>query len=314
MSLKTCGRATKKWKGRGRRMKHKLLVLLEEMSCCGKKRMPVVTTILGVVAIVMVLYLRCNYGTKTVEAYQTIAYGGITVQSQEQLMKIPNLQPEKNEKATEVKLTNQELAKDTLLGVESLPNKTGIKYTIYDYLQSWSAMQEQEETIPSFQRVQQQNEEIIEEQKAEKKIKKASKKKTAESPKRISLTEKEKSVLLRIVEAEAGDEDVEGRMLVANVVLNRVKCKTEFPNDVENVVFECTNGVYQFSPILDGRYWEVEISEKTEQAVERVLAGEDFSKGALYFMAREYADQDNVRWFDSSLTWLFRHGNHEFFK
>ena len=116
------------------------------------------------------------------------------------------------------------------------------------------------------------------------------------------------------MEAEATGEDVKGRMLVANVVLNRVKCKTEFGNNVTDVVFERTNGVYQFSPVQDGRYWSVNISDKTKEAVERVLQGEDYSKGALYFMAREYADSDNVVWFDSSLTWLFSHGVHEFFK
>lgn len=161
--------------------------------------------------------------------------------------------------------------------------------------------------------VEQQNVEAMMAQDIEKnaKIQKSVKKKKKRT---ISLSKKDKDVLLRIVEAEATGEDIKGRMLVANVVLNRVKCKTEFPDNVTDVVFEYSNGVYQFSPIEDGRYWSVEISDKTRTAVERVLCGEDASKGALYFMAREYAQSDNVEWFDSSLTWLFRHGTHEFFK
>ena len=130
----------------------------------------------------------------------------------------------------------------------------------------------------------------------------------------ISLSEQDYSVLLRIVEAEATDEDVKGRMLVANVVLNRVNCTTEFPDNVTDVVFDTTGGVYQFSPIEDGRYWSVEISDKTREAVHRVLCGEDESQGALYFMARQYADADNVVWFDSSLSYLFAYGQHEFFR
>ncbi len=42
-------------------------------------------------------------------------------------------------------------------------------------------------------------------------------------------------VFLRIVEAEAGTEDLKGRILVANVILNRVK-NDEFPDTVTDVV------------------------------------------------------------------------------
>ncbi|WP_205839245.1 cell wall hydrolase [Velocimicrobium porci] len=130
---------------------------------------------------------------------------------------------------------------------------------------------------------------------------------------RIQLSNTDKNVLLRIVEAEATGEDIKGKMLVANVILNRVK-DDEFPDSVEKVVFQKESGVYQFSPIKDGRYYKVSISKSTRTAIERVLNGEDESKGALYFMSRRQAARHNVRWFDSSLTWLLEHGTHEFFK
>lgn len=130
---------------------------------------------------------------------------------------------------------------------------------------------------------------------------------------RIQLSNTDKNVLLRIVEAEATGEDIKGKMLVANVILNRVK-DDEFPDSVEKVVFQKESGVYQFSPIKDGRYYKVSISNSTRTAIERVLNGEDESKGALYFMSRRQAARHNVRWFDSSLTWLLEHGTHEFFK
>lgn len=130
---------------------------------------------------------------------------------------------------------------------------------------------------------------------------------------RIQLSNTDMNVLLRIVEAEATGEDIKGKMLVANVILNRVKDK-EFPSSVEGVVFQKESGVYQFSPIKDGRYYKVSISKGTRQAVERVLNGEDESKGALYFMSRRQAASHNVRWFDSSLTRLMAYGTHEFFK
>ena len=141
----------------------------------------------------------------------------------------------------------------------------------------------------------------------------ASKKKKSENTPQIKISEQDKKVLLRIVEAEATGEDMQGKMLVANVVLNRV-ADDEFPDNITDVVFQRKGGKCQFSPISDGRYWDVTISEDSKEAVERVLNGEDSSQGALYFMAREYADSDNVKWFDDDLTWLFKHGVHEFFK
>ena len=128
----------------------------------------------------------------------------------------------------------------------------------------------------------------------------------------LLITEEDKEVLLRIVEAEATCEDVKGRMLVANVILNRVVSK-KFPNSIAEVVFQNNGVTYQFAPIKDGRYWTVEISDKTREAVERVLAGEDYSQGALYFAARKLANKDAMSWFDRDLKYLFKHGVHEFF-
>lgn len=127
------------------------------------------------------------------------------------------------------------------------------------------------------------------------------------------LSKEDLEVLLRIVEAEAGCEDEEGKLLVANVVLNRMN-HIKFPNTVSEVVFQRENGVTQFSPISDGRFYSVKISNETVEAVGRALEGEDISQGALYFAAREYADNDKMKWFDDHLSFLFEYGGHEFFK
>ena len=129
----------------------------------------------------------------------------------------------------------------------------------------------------------------------------------------LAYPEAEVSVLERIVEAEAGGEDADGKLLVANVVLNRVRDEA-FPDTISEVVFQRTGGVTQFSPVANGRFEAVTISEESKEAVERALLGEDISDGALYFVARKHADQSKVRWFDENLTPLFQHGGHEFFK
>lgn len=142
---------------------------------------------------------------------------------------------------------------------------------------------------------------------------KRKKKKSAKNKNEISLTKKEKEVLLRIVEAEATGEDIMGRMLVANVVLNRVKSSI-FPDNVVDVVYANSDGIYQFSPISDGRFWQVSISSKTRRAVKRVLQGEDYSEGALFFMARRSARSSSVNWFETHLTMVKQYGGHEFYK
>lgn len=129
---------------------------------------------------------------------------------------------------------------------------------------------------------------------------------------KIKVTQSEYDNLLRLVEAEAGGEDLIGKMLVANVVLNRVEDK-HFPNSINEVIFQTNKGVAQFSPISDGRFYTIKVSNETIEAVNLVLQGEDNSRGALYFAARKLASEENMRWFDEKLNSLFVHGGHEFF-
>ena len=126
------------------------------------------------------------------------------------------------------------------------------------------------------------------------------------------LSEADYEVLLRIVQAEAGSEDEKGKMLVAGVVLNRME-NSRFPDTVKEVVFQNEKGVYQFSPVANGSYYSVTVSEETREAVDKVLSGEDITGGALYFAARKYADEEKMQWFDRCLTRLFAYGGHEFY-
>ena len=128
----------------------------------------------------------------------------------------------------------------------------------------------------------------------------------------MTLSEHDYQILCRIVEAEAGGEDINGRILVANVILNRMESPI-FPGTVEGVVFQKSGGTFQFSPIRGGRYYRVKVSDETIEAVERALLGEDYSEGALYFVSRKGAAPDKMRWFDNHLTRLFQYGGHEFF-
>lgn len=122
-------------------------------------------------------------------------------------------------------------------------------------------------------------------------------------------TESDYNVLLRIVQAEAGGCDMKGKILVVNVILNRVE-SDEFPDTITDVVYEKR----QFSPVSNGSINRCKVEEETVEAVDRALAGEDYSEGALFFMNRRASSGSNVRWFDTHLDYLFQHGGHEFFK
>ncbi|MBQ8327482.1 MAG: cell wall hydrolase [Lachnospiraceae bacterium] len=126
------------------------------------------------------------------------------------------------------------------------------------------------------------------------------------------ITDEDYTTLLKIVEAEAGGEDYTGKLLVANVVLNRVKDES-FPDSITEVVYQTSNGRAQFSPVGSGRIEKVTVSEETITAVTDALNGADESEGALYFAARKYADPDKMQWFDEKLLFLFAYGGHEFF-
>lgn len=133
------------------------------------------------------------------------------------------------------------------------------------------------------------------------------------SNKKVTLLSKtDYKALIKIVEAEATGEDITGKIMVANVVMNRVRSK-RFPSSIYKVVHQKIKGKAQFSPISDGRYYSVPVKKSTYEAVERALKGEDYSNGALFFVARSIASEDAVSWFDRALKKVAQHGTHEFF-
>lgn len=122
------------------------------------------------------------------------------------------------------------------------------------------------------------------------------------------MPEEEYETLLQIVEAEATGADLTSKMMVASVVLNRVKDE-HFPDTISEVVWQDS----QFQPVSDGRYYTVTVTGETIEAVDRVMEGEDPSQGALFFFSRDSSESQNITWFDSSLVPLFEYGGHEYF-
>lgn len=130
----------------------------------------------------------------------------------------------------------------------------------------------------------------------------------------MDLTENEIYLLAKINECEAGNQNIETRMLVVLTVLNRVK-SDKFPGTIEEVIKENHNGVYQFSPLVQGGSWYyTEPSDDAYKAVdlvtEELFNGVDTSDGSLYF--ESCSDEDN--WHSRNLEYLYQSGDIRFYK
>lgn len=124
----------------------------------------------------------------------------------------------------------------------------------------------------------------------------------------IDLSEDDYYWLCQIVEAEAGNQDDIGKILIVNVIANRINSDI-FPSTVKDVVFQHKGSVYQFEPVKNGRINRVTATSDTINCVDRALAGEDYSQGALFFTMRT----SKYSWFNQSLRLLFVHGDHYFY-
>lgn len=95
-------------------------------------------------------------------------------------------------------------------------------------------------------------------------------------------TEEDLYWLSRIVESEAPQEPYEGKLAVANVVINR-KDSSGFPNSIKDVIFDTAGGFYQFSPVLDGSIYNTP-SEESIQAAKEALEGNNNIGESLFFL------------------------------
>jgi N-acetylmuramoyl-L-alanine amidase len=97
----------------------------------------------------------------------------------------------------------------------------------------------------------------------------------------------ELELLATLVEAESGNQDLKGKRLVADVVLNRVE-NEDYPNSITEVIYRD----YQFSTVLDGALdragWN--ISDESFEAVRiEVLESEErLDEDILFFTYGEY--------------------------
>ena len=103
----------------------------------------------------------------------------------------------------------------------------------------------------------------------------------------ITLSNEEKDLFARLVEAEAKGESYEGKVAVATVVLNRLG-SPEFPDTVTSVINEVVGSAYAFSPVQNGEI-NKPASDDSERAVDEALTRKDRLYDSIYFYNPEIA-------------------------
>lgn len=124
----------------------------------------------------------------------------------------------------------------------------------------------------------------------------------------ISISDEEKDLFARLVEAEAKGESYEGKVAVATVVLNRVE-SPYFPNTITGVISEVVGDAYAFSPVQNGEI-NNPASDEAIRAVEESLTRQDRLNDCIYFYNPDIATDNWIRTREVVTTI----GNHVFAK
>ncbi len=95
------------------------------------------------------------------------------------------------------------------------------------------------------------------------------------------VTEKDIELIAKLINAEARGENYLGQVAVGAVILNRLT-SGQFPGSVSGIVFQKTNGVYQFTPVRDGSI-NLKPNDAAVKAAKAAVTGVDPTGGALYF-------------------------------
>lgn len=121
------------------------------------------------------------------------------------------------------------------------------KYPVIDKVDDWYKIKVEDENIEGYvksehvelivtfkEAISKQEEERLQELKAEEKVKKEAVIKRREN---CDYTEDDLKLLACLVHAEAGTQNYEGKLAVANVVINRVK-SSKYPNTIKGVIYQ----------------------------------------------------------------------------
>ena len=129
----------------------------------------------------------------------------------------------------------------------------------------------------------------------------------------VKYTQEELKLLACLVHAEAGNQSYEGKLAVANVVLNRVKSK-KYPNSIKEVIYQAGQFAVATSGSLEKQLAKYDNYNSTSQklsikAAKAALEGANNIKARLYFnsyksaVKKGYGDKPNAVKIGDQLFW-----------
>lgn len=113
--------------------------------------------------------------------------------------------------------------------------------------------------------------------------------------------------LSRIINSESGSEPMNGKIAVANTVINRV-LSNEFPDTIYGVIFDRKYGV-QFQPTMNGAIYNTPLGDSVI-AAKRALRGENIVEECMYFLNPRIATNF---WIPKNRQFYMSIGNHDFY-
>lgn len=124
----------------------------------------------------------------------------------------------------------------------------------------------------------------------------------------VELDIEDAQLLMRLAWSEAGNQGIEGQLVIMNVVMNRV-ADENFPDNVKDVIYQKLGNYYQFSVVGNGVFQKAEPTEETHLALAELESGKDISQGALFFEA-----SGKKSWQRKNRTFLFEDYGQRFYK
>ena len=118
-----------------------------------------------------------------------------------------------------------------------------------------------------------------------------------------SFTQEEAQMLMRIAQAEAGNQGIYGMMLIMEVVLNRAY-DPSFPDSIKDVIFQ--EG--QFQTVKNGVYFDVELSPEVHLALSEIEKGIPYDEEIIGFET-----VNNGKLLEQYFDLAFQEGGHNFY-
>jgi N-acetylmuramoyl-L-alanine amidase len=113
----------------------------------------------------------------------------------------------------------------------------------------------------------------------------------------------EAQMLMRIAQAEAGNQGIQGMMLIMQVVLNRV-ADPAFPNTVKEVIEQPG----QFETVSNGIYYSIELNAEVHLALSEIEKGVPYDEAIIGFETAS-----NGKTLERYFCYAYTAGNHDFY-